>query len=88
MSAVELRMDVQSVIDPEGAVLLDLNRGTYFGLNEVAAEIWTRLKEGFTVAQIVEHVSSEFDVPIEEVQRDVDAFVAALVKKRLVIARE
>lgn len=53
-------------------VLLDLDKGTYFGLNSVGGRIWTLVEEEpRTLAEVRNALQSEFDVSEEDVQRDV-----------------
>jgi hypothetical protein len=51
---------VSQQIDGE-AVLLDLERETYFSLNRVGARIWALIGEGLTLGAIVERLADEFD---------------------------
>ena len=67
------------------AVLLDFASGRYFGLNAVATRVWTMLAAGSSVADAVSAVAAEFDAPREEVARDVDALVADLVSRGLLV---
>lgn len=70
------------VLDGE-AVLLQLDTGMYFGMNEVASKVWERIVEGATVREIVAGITAEFEVDEATIERDLGEFVAALVEKRL-----
>jgi hypothetical protein len=70
------------VLDGE-AVLLQLDTGMYFGMNDVASRIWERIVKGATVREIVEGISAEFEVDEATLDRDLGEFVGALVAKRL-----
>ncbi|MGB3797811.1 MAG: PqqD family protein [Alteraurantiacibacter sp.] len=53
-------------------VLLDLEKGTYFGLNTVGGRIWTLVEEEpRTLSQVKDVVCSEFAVSEQDAQRDV-----------------
>jgi hypothetical protein len=82
--SVQIRSDVQSVIDGNGAVLLDLAQGTYFSLNGTAAEIWLRLERGESVHAIEDHISRTYAVPLDIARVDVSAFLEVLVRRGLV----
>jgi len=85
-SSPRIQGHVQSVMDPDGAVLLDLKRGKYFSLNGVAAEIWTALEAGRTRSEIAVELAAAYGVPEARVSGDVDAFMARLEQERLVDA--
>lgn len=59
-----------SEIDSE-AVILDVNSGTYFGLNEVSNRIWQLLQTPTSSDSLVEQILEEYDAPPEEVEKDV-----------------
>lgn len=86
MTSVTIGKHVQSVIDPDGAVLLDLNRGKYFSLNDLAADIWRKLEQGLSLPQIEAHLVETYDAPAETLRRDLTAFVDSLRRERLVHA--
>ena len=66
-------------------VLLRLEDGGYYALDEVGALIW-ELCDGHTdVAQIVEQLCSEFDAPDATVQADVLEFIGELRRERLLV---
>ncbi len=53
-------------------VLLDLESGTYFGLNTVGGRVWALVEEEpRTLAEVCDILQGEFDVSEEDVQRDV-----------------
>ena len=70
--------------DLEGeAVLLNIESGRYFGLNEVGTRIWAQLSEPRTVEEIVNALQGEYAVPVEQLQRDVMAFVDQMISRSL-----
>ena len=81
-----IREGVESVIDPDGAVLLDVRHGTYFSLNDVGAEIWQQLQSGASMAELEAHVVQLYDVPPETVRHDVRQFLDGLRHRGLVNA--
>jgi hypothetical protein len=54
----------------EGAVILNLNSGTYYGLNEVGTFVWKLIQEPRPVAEICEAVVSEYEVSPEQCESD------------------
>lgn len=65
------------------AVLLDVDTGSYFALNEVGGRVWS-LCDGRTVSEIVDVISAEFDAPVEMIRADVLELLGALADEKLV----
>ena len=66
-------------------VLLNLETGTYFGLNPVGAHVWQALERGpASIAALVDAVVSEFDAERDVVEEDLLALAADLVDNGLV----
>ncbi|HEX8692968.1 MAG TPA: PqqD family protein [Longimicrobium sp.] len=78
---------VRSVIDPDGAVVLDLRKGKYYSLNGVGTAIWQQLEAGRTLAEIAAHLCERYGAPGDEVRRDVADFVDTLQRRALVDVR-
>ena len=66
-------------------VLLSLDEGTYFSLNDVGAVVWEMCDGTHTLAEVVEAVCAEFDAPPDVVTSDVVALVEELASERLVV---
>ncbi len=64
-------------------VLLDPQRSTYFTLNEVGGRVWELIGAGAAVPQVIEWLLDEYDVPREQVEKDVTATLRQLFKNRL-----
>jgi Coenzyme PQQ synthesis protein D (PqqD) len=75
------------LIDDE-AVILDMDRGHYLGLNHVATRIWCCLGNGNNSSQIKELLEEEFDVEQETLSKDVDSFLQELLDAGLLIEQE
>lgn len=65
------------------AVILDLNAGTYFGLNEVGTRIWQLIAEKGNLRAVFETLSAEYDAAPEALERDLLALVSRLIEARL-----
>ena len=65
-------------------VLLDLQGGGYYGLNEVGSNIWTLIQEGKTIRETFEILLKEYDVPPEQLSFDLQKFLNGLHTRRLV----
>lgn len=70
-------------IDGE-AVLLSLDEGCYYGLDEVGTRVWRMLDEDTEPAQMVAKIVEEYDVEPEQARRDLDALIDDLEKSGLI----
>lgn len=73
------RSDRQVACNLNGEVaLLDLDKGLYYGLQDVGAHVWNALQEPCSVGEIVTTVLDHFDVASETCRSDVLTFLADL----------
>ncbi|RQH01241.1 PqqD family protein [Natrarchaeobius oligotrophus] len=70
-------------IDGE-TVILHLDSGTYYGLNEVASEIWSRLQEPRTVGELCEEILATYEISPDRCTNDVESVLADLADADLV----
>ena len=75
---------LRSIVDHDGAVILDIPRNAMTTLNPTGAYVWQRLMEGMTVDAIVAQLAREMDADEAVVASDVYAFMEALKSKHLV----
>jgi hypothetical protein len=68
------------------AVLLDLDAGTYFGLNEVGTRAWALIGEGVALGGVQEVLLREYEVAPDQLWDDLVALVGELLEHRLVEA--
>jgi hypothetical protein len=68
----------------EGAVILNLADGTYYGLDAVGAAVWRMLDRPRTVAELRDGVMAEFEVEAGECEADLVALVRELESHALV----
>lgn len=69
------------------AVILEVDQGAYYGLNEVGARVWELLKAPSTVGDIRETIASEYDVSPEQALSDVLALLEELASHGLIEVR-
>ena len=67
-------------------VVLNLETGVYFGLDEVGTEVWNDLRGGSTLQQSFDRLVGEYDVPAATLQSDILRFVNHMAAKGLVQA--
>ena len=69
----------------EDCVMLDLESGTYFGLDEVGARVWQLLGEGKSVTETCEILARDYDASREQIESDVHELVSELAANGLVV---
>lgn len=65
-------------------VMLDIERGTYFGVQDVGKAIWDQLAEPTTVDDLCSHLMAEFEVDRDTCHEQVQAFLVDLLEHRLI----
>jgi hypothetical protein len=60
-------------------VLLDARTGNYYGLNQVGADIWRLLAQGYPTEAIVGHLLDSYEVEPALAERDLTDFLAGLM---------
>lgn len=68
----------------EGAILLHLESGLYFGMENVAARIWKLLENPIRVGEIERVLSEEYEVEPGKCREEVDRLLRELVERDLV----
>ena len=56
-------------------VVLDLTSGCYYGLDEVGARVWSLIERPSALESIRDTIMAEYDVPVEQCEQDILAFV-------------
>ncbi len=67
------------------AVLLDIESGEYFALNEVGSRVWELCDGARTVAQVADTICAEYEVPPDTALDDTVALLENLAGAGLVI---
>ena len=70
------------------SVLLNLDSGTYFGLDEVGTRFWQLIERDERVDVALATLEQEYDVPVDVLRADVERLVSALVEKGLMVLGE
>jgi len=75
---------IRETYTQDGAVLLDIQRGTCFSINSVGAHIWQQIAAGHPLAVIAEGISRTFSIPYQQAWIDVSEFVQQLAEREMV----
>lgn len=65
-------------------VMLDMDAGRYFGLQDVGTVIWQEIAAPTTVEDLCTHLRARFEVDEETCEREVIAFLASLHEQGLI----
>ena len=69
------------------AVLLQLDEGTYYGLDDVGTRLWQLMLTHHCLQDVFEAALAEFDVTADDLQRDLLNLAQQLVERRLLDVR-
>ena len=69
----------------EGTVLMSIERGVYFGLDEVGARVWALLDPPSSVRAIRDQLLEEYEVELEVCSRELDDLLSRLRQQGLVV---
>ncbi|MGC2548238.1 MAG: PqqD family protein [Silvibacterium sp.] len=77
--------NLRSIVDHDGAVILDISRNSMTTLNPTGAYVWERLQRGMLLDEIVAELARDTSADSTVVAVDVDAFMEELKSKHLVV---
>lgn len=66
------------------AVMMDMEQGLYFGLDEIGTDIWRRLEEPVTVGELVADLSQSYAADSDIIERDVSALLVRMAEHGLI----
>lgn len=81
---VSREIEGEIIIVPLTSGIGDMEDDLYT-LNETGRAIWDRLDGKKTVKEAVEELSSEFEAPFQEIEKDVMGLLEELLKRRMII---
>jgi len=84
-SMVRLPPGTRDVHSRDGGVVLDVRHGHMFNLNLVGSKIVEFLARGYSDLQIVEEISSRFQVSRDTVKNDLQEFLDSLERNQLLV---
>jgi hypothetical protein len=75
---------VRAMPASDGKTRLEVAGSPSFEMNPVAATIWSKLAEGLSTQEIIDHLVGNFGVPEERISSDVVNFVEVLKENLLI----
>jgi hypothetical protein len=70
------------------AVLLELDSGRYYGLNETGTRMWSLLVEHGRVEDALQDLLQEYDAPPERLRNELFLFIETLAARKLLNLHE
>jgi hypothetical protein len=84
-SLVKLNNDqISASIDGE-VVILSVERGAYFGLDQIGSEIWQLIETPVRVDVLCDELAAKYDADRPTIEHDVLALLESLVAEELVV---
>jgi hypothetical protein len=84
MGGLHTSISVKRTDTQDGVVLLDVQQGLCFPLDQVGTLIWKRIELGYQIGEIAQYISETYQIPLEQASYDVHEFVQQLQSKHLV----
>lgn len=75
---------IRSIVDRDGAVILDIPANAMTILDSAGAYVWARLQRGLQIDAIVRELAQETGADESAVAKDVEGFVEQLKSRHLV----
>lgn len=68
-------------------ILLDLDGGQYYALDEVSGRVWDLCDGSRDVTAVIAAVCEDYDAPPEVIAEDVEVFLEELAGEKLIVAQ-
>ena len=75
---------ISANVDDE-IVIMSISKGHYFGLDDIASEIWRRLDQNSTLPDLVDSLAQDYDAPRETIEKEVIALLRRMAEQDLVV---
>jgi hypothetical protein len=66
------------------SIVMNIQTGQYFGLDDIGTEVWRRLALPTTISSLCRDLEREFDEELSVIEADVIGLMADLLEKRLI----
>ena len=68
----------------EDVVMMDIENGSYYGLESVSASIWKLTESPVSVGSICDKLVDEYDVSLDKCRQEVVTFLNDLIERNIV----
>lgn len=69
-------------------VMMDIQKGKYFSLNQVATQIWDMLEQPLSLEEVCSRLTSEFDIDPVQCRKEVELHLKEMQKLGLVVQKQ
>ena len=83
-SKITLSKNVFAQEIDEETIILDSTTQEYFSINEIGKVIWSLLEEKKNLEEIKAEMLDMYEVPQEQIEKDLLNFIQALAQKKLI----
>lgn len=66
-------------------VMMDIEKGKYFSLNQVATTIWDMLEQPLSLEEVCNKLTDEFDIDPVQCRKEVESYLDEMQKLGLVV---
>lgn len=73
-----------SEIDGE-AIMMNIENNAYYSMGEIGNRVWQLLDNPTTIKDICEQLTQEYDVSMEQCQKDIITFLNQLLENNLIV---
>ncbi|MCM2314514.1 MAG: PqqD family protein [Thermoanaerobaculia bacterium] len=84
-SVVRASDDQMSARLGDDTVILELQTGTYYGLEGVALQIWSLIQGPKRVAELRDQIVESYDVSSERCERDLIRILGEMLEQKLIV---
>ena len=67
-----------------GILVMSIDRGAYFSLNDVGSDIWRRLDQPRSFAELIDQLSAEYQATKETIAGDVRSWLSRMVAEDII----
>ncbi len=75
---------ISELLDGE-TIIINLENGNYYSMNETGSVIWNALATSHSLGEIFDHLSSRFSAPKEELEKELNNIVSFLEQDGLIM---
>ena len=69
----------------EEIVIMSIAKGHYFGLDDIASDIWRRIERGCSLPELLDGLARDYDAPRETMEKDVTLLLWRMAEQGLVV---
>lgn len=80
------QIHLRTLVNQDGAAILDTKLGTITTLNVAGAHVWQALQRGELPSAIAAQLAQDAGEPVDQVARDIDEFIETLKRQGLLAA--